>query len=223
MAETYRRMTGQAKNIAILGSTGSIGRSALEVIAASEGRLRAVALSAHHNLARLEEQARAVKPRWIVATDPAAAARHDWSALPKETELLTGAEGVTRVVSDPEVDTVLSAVVGSVGLQGSWAALHAGKTLALANKESLVVAGPLLTRLAAEHHARILPVDSEHSAIFQALQAGRREEVRRVVLTASGGPLRTYTPSDWPKCPSPTPWPIPPGTWARKSAWIRPR
>ena len=88
---------------------------------------------------------------------------------------------------------VVSAIVGSAGLQGTWAALEAGKTVALANKESLVVAGPLVTRLAAEHNARILPVDSEHSAIFQAMQAGRREEVARVVLTASGGPFRTYT------------------------------
>jgi 1-deoxy-D-xylulose-5-phosphate reductoisomerase len=186
-------MTGQAKNVAILGSTGSIGRSTLEVIAASEGRLCAVALTAHRNLAELLAQARAVKPRWIVATDLEAAAGQDWSGLPKETELLRGAEGVARVVAEAEVDTVVSAVVGSAGLQGTWAALEAGKTLALANKESLVVAGPLVTRVAAEHHARILPVDSEHSAIFQALQAGRREEVARVVLTASGGPFRTYT------------------------------
>ena len=126
------------------------------------------------------------------------------------------------MVADPEVDTVVSAVVGSAGLQGTWAALEAGKTVALANKESLVVAGPLVTRLAAKQHARILPVDSEHSAIFQALQAGRREEVRRVVLTASGGPFRTYTAGNWPKCPLPRPWPIPPGTWARKSPSIRP-
>ncbi len=186
-------MTGQAKNVAILGSTGHIGRSTLEVIAASEGSLRAVALTAHRNLTLLKEQARTLKPRWIVATDAAAAAGYDWSGLPKETELLTGADGVARVVADPEVDTVLSAVVGSIGLQWTWAALEAGKTLALANKESLVVAGPLLPRLAAEKHARILPVDSEHGAIFQALQAGRREEVVRVVLTASGGPLRNHT------------------------------
>ena len=152
-----------------------------------------MALTGHRNLALLEAQAKAVKPRWIVATDPAAAARHDWSGLPQQTELLTGLEGVHRVVSDPEVDTVLSAIVGSAGLDGTWAALEAGKTLALANKESLVVAGPLVTRLAGEKKAKILPVDSEHGAIFQALQAGRREEVCRVVLTASGGPFRTYT------------------------------
>ena len=91
------------------------------------------------------------------------------------------------------MDVVVSAIVGSAGLQGTWAALEAGKTVALANKESLVVGGPLVTRLARDRNARILPVDSEHSAVFQALQAGRREEVRRVVLTASGGPFRTFT------------------------------
>ena len=117
---------------------------------------------------------------------------HDWSGLPKETELLTGPEANSQVVAEADVDMVVSAVVGSAGLQGTWAALEAGKTVALANKESLVVAGPLVTRLATEKHARMLPVDSEHSAIFQAFQAGRREEVRRVVLTASGGPFRTF-------------------------------
>ena len=184
-------MIGTARNVVILGSTGSIGRNALEVIAASEGFLRAVALTAHRNLTLLEEQARTIKPRWIVATDPLAAAAHDWSGLPKETELLTGPEGLLRVVAEPQVDTVLSAIVGSAGLQGTWGALEAGKTVALANKESLVMAGPLVTCLARQKQARILPVDSEHSAVFQALLAGRREEVRRVILTASGGPFRT--------------------------------
>jgi 1-deoxy-D-xylulose-5-phosphate reductoisomerase len=108
-------------------------------------------------------------------------------------ELLVGPDAVAKVAAEPEVDVVLSAIVGSAGLRGTWAALEAGKTLALANKESLVVAGPLVTALARENHAQILPVDSEHSAVFQALLAGRREEVRRVVLTASGGPFRKYT------------------------------
>ena len=109
-------------------------------------------------------------------------------------ELLVGPEGVAQLAADPEVDIVVSAIVGSAGLQSTWAALEAGKTVALANKESLVVGGPLVTELARRKNARILPVDSEHSAVFQALQAGRPEEVRRVVLTASGGPFRTLTP-----------------------------
>jgi len=186
-------MTDRVTNVAVLGSTGSIGRSTLEVIAASAGRLRVVALAAHTNTELLEQQAQTVRPRRIVVTDPAAAESHDWSALPREIELLIGPDGVARSVTDQEVDVVVSAIVGSAGLQGTWAALEAGKTVALANKESLVVAGPLVMRLAEENQARLLPVDSEHSAVFQALQAGRREEVRRVVLTASGGPFRTYS------------------------------
>jgi len=186
-------MTTRVTQVAVLGSTGSIGRSTLEVIAASEGTLRAVALSAHSNTSLLAKQARAFRPRRIVVTDPAAAAAHDWSDLPADVELLIGPEALARVVTDPEVDIVVSAIVGSAALRGTWAALEGGKTVALANKESLVVGGPLVTRLAAEKNARLLPVDSEHSAIFQALQAGRREEVSRVVLTASGGPFRTYT------------------------------
>jgi len=186
-------MTSRVTQIAVLGSTGSIGRSTLEVIAASQGTLRAVALTAHRSTQLLEEQARAVRPRTIVVTDPAAAAAHDWSGLPKGVELLVGPEAVAQVATDADVDTVVSAIVGSAGLRGTWAALEAGKTVALANKESLVVGGPLVTRLAAQRNARILPVDSEHSAVFQAMQAGRRDEVSRVVLTASGGPFRTYT------------------------------
>jgi 1-deoxy-D-xylulose-5-phosphate reductoisomerase len=128
-----------------------------------------------------------------VVTDAEAAAREDWSDLPKATELLVGPEAICRVVAGTDVQVVLSAIVGSAGLQGTWAALEAGKTVALANKESLVVGGPLVTRLAKRRQAQILPVDSEHSAIFQALSAGRHEEIRRVVLTASGGPFRTLT------------------------------
>jgi 1-deoxy-D-xylulose-5-phosphate reductoisomerase len=186
-------MTDRVTNIAVLGSTGSIGRSTLEVIAASAGRLRVVGLSAHGNTALLCRQAEAVRPRIVVVTDPLAAARQDWSALPAETELLIGPEVLAQLVTDAEVDIVVSAIVGSAGLRSTWAALEAGKTVALANKESLVVGGPLVTNLAREKNAKILPVDSEHSALFQALQAGRPEEVRRVVLTASGGPFRTFT------------------------------
>ena len=178
------------KRIAVLGSTGSIGTSALEVIAGSDGRLRAVALSAHRRLDRLVGQARQLRPRWIVATDEAAAGEFAWSGLPPETELLIGPQGLLQIAADPEVDLVLAAMVGSAGLPSTWAALEAKKTVALANKETLVMAGPLVTRLADERGATILPVDSEHSAIFQALAAGRRDEVARVVLTASGGPFR---------------------------------
>ena len=186
-------MTDPVTTIAVLGSTGSIGRSALEVIAASGGRLRAVALSANGNTDLLLKQAQAVRPRQIVVTDRAAAARQDWRALPSGVELLTGSESLVRLATDPEVNIVVSAIVGSAGLQSTWAAVDAGKTVALANKESLVVGGPLIMELARRKNAKILPVDSEHSAVFQALQAGRPEEVRRVILTASGGPFRTFS------------------------------
>ncbi|MCX7427110.1 MAG: 1-deoxy-D-xylulose-5-phosphate reductoisomerase [Planctomycetia bacterium] len=186
-------MTDRPTRVAILGSTGSIGRNTLEVIAASRGRLEAVALSAHRNTKLLASQAREFRPRRIVVTDPDAASAQDWSSLPREVELLTGPEAVRTLVTDDEVDIVVSAIVGSAGLLGTWAALEGGKTVALANKESLVMGGPLVTQLARDRHAQILPVDSEHSAVFQALAAGRRSEVRRVVLTASGGPFRTYS------------------------------
>jgi 1-deoxy-D-xylulose-5-phosphate reductoisomerase len=165
----------------------------LEVIEASAGRLRAVALSAHGKLQRLLEQAARLRPRWVVVTDEAAAGEFDWKGLPAETELVTGPQGLARVVAAEEVDIVLAAIVGSAGLRSTWSALEAKKTVALANKEALVMAGPLVMRLAAERGATILPVDSEHSAIFQALQAGRSEEVRRIVLTASGGPFRALS------------------------------
>ena len=185
-------MTPSRTNVAVLGSTGSIGRNTLEVIGASSGRLTAVGLSAHCNLDLLQEQAAEFRPAWIVASDAPSAERKNWS-LPAGVELLSGTDAIERAVSRPEVDVVVTAIVGSAGLRGTWAAVEAGKKIALANKETLVVAGPLVMRLAAQRGATIVPVDSEHSAIFQALQAGRRAEVKRVVLTASGGPFRCHT------------------------------
>ncbi len=187
-------MTTSTKNVAVLGSTGSIGTSALEVIAASEGRLRAVALSANSNFERLVEQARQFQPRWVVAADKAAARRFKWSDLPEGTELVVGPQGLVDVATAEEVDVVLAGIVGSAGLESTWAALETKKTVALANKETLVMAGPLVMQLATERGAAILPVDSEHSAIFQALRAGRAEEVHRILLTASGGPFRGHSP-----------------------------
>ena len=183
-------MSVATKNVAVFGSTGSIGKNALEVIAASEGRLNAVALSAYGKLDLLVEQAREFRPRWVIAADPELAARFDWSALPQGTELLTGPEALAQVAAASEVDVVLAAIVGSAGLRSTWAAIDAKKTVALANKETLVMAGGLVSRLAAKSGSTILPVDSEHSAIFQAMQAGQHNEVQRIVLTASGGPFR---------------------------------
>ncbi|HEY2250588.1 MAG TPA: 1-deoxy-D-xylulose-5-phosphate reductoisomerase, partial [Planctomycetaceae bacterium] len=185
-------MAQSVTNVAVLGSSGSVGRSTLEVIAASQGRLAAVGLSAHGSLNLLEQQAAAVGPRWIVATDAERAAGWTWS-LPRGVELLVGPAALEAAVARPEVDVVVTAIVGAAGLRSTWAALAAGKRVALANKETLVVAGPLVMQLARETGATIIPVDSEHSAIFQCLGAGRRADVQRVVLTASGGPFRRYT------------------------------
>jgi len=187
-------MSARVKNIAVLGSTGSIGRSTLEVVAAGGETLRVVALSANGNTELLLEQAKAFRPRAIAVGDAEAAARQDWSSLPRGIEILTGAEGVARLAAADDVDIVVSAIVGSAGLRGTWAAIEAGKTVALANKESLVVAGPLVMELARHSGAKIIPVDSEHSAVYQAMLAGRRDEISRVVLTASGGPFRDLAP-----------------------------
>jgi 1-deoxy-D-xylulose-5-phosphate reductoisomerase len=131
-----------------------------------------------------------MEPDWVVVADQDYGERFDWSELPPTTRLILGPGGLEQIATADSVDVVVAAIVGSAGLAGAWAAVGAGKTLALANKETLVMAGPLFTAGAARSGARILPVDSEHSAVFQALQAGRREDLGRVILTASGGPFR---------------------------------
>jgi 1-deoxy-D-xylulose-5-phosphate reductoisomerase len=176
--------------VVVLGSTGSIGTSCLDVIAHLEDRLEAWGLSAHSRWEALLEQVERWQPRFVAVTDPDAARQLQSTGLPARTRLLTGNDGIATLVRDPDVDVVVTAIVGAAGLLGTWQALEAGKTLAVANKETLVMAGPLVMELARKHHATVLPVDSEHSAIFQALQAGRPGEVARVVLTASGGPFR---------------------------------
>ncbi|MEO2048979.1 MAG: 1-deoxy-D-xylulose-5-phosphate reductoisomerase [Pirellulales bacterium] len=186
-------MTDQPKQIAVLGSTGSIGSRALEVIAASEGRLRATALSAHSRLDQLLNQAQIHRPRWVVATDQDAAEAFDWSNLPENCQLLIGSNALEEVVAEDQVDLVLAAIVGSAGLASTWRALECAKPVALANKETLVMAGPLMTQLAQDRGVSLLPVDSEHSAIFQALQAGQSAEVHRLLLTSSGGPFRNLS------------------------------
>jgi 1-deoxy-D-xylulose-5-phosphate reductoisomerase len=181
------------RRIAVLGSTGSVGQSALDVVASSRGQFQIVALTAHHRLDELCDQAKRFAPQYLVATDEAAAKHFTWPNLPHSTQVLTGRAGVEKVVRLLEIDVVVAAIVGSAGLTGTWAALDAGKTVALANKETLVMAGPAVMRLAHERGAQILPVDSEHSAVFQAIQCGRRSEVKRIILTASGGPFRSWS------------------------------
>jgi 1-deoxy-D-xylulose-5-phosphate reductoisomerase len=177
------------RRVVVLGSTGSIGTSTLDVVGHLPDRLQAVGLSAHGNTELLLDQVARHRPRWVTLTDAKRAKHFDRTRL-HGTELLEGEDGIRRMVADPETDVVVSAIVGAAGLSGTWAALAAGKTVALANKETLVVAGPLVMRLARERGARLLPVDSEHSAVFQALNGSRAGEVRRIVLTASGGPFR---------------------------------
>jgi 1-deoxy-D-xylulose-5-phosphate reductoisomerase len=186
-------MSGPSRNIVVLGSTGSIGRSTLDVAEAAAGRIHVLGLAANRSCQLLLDQSQRFRPRWTAATDEEQAREFDWRGLPPGTELLFGPAGVARMASDRDVDVVVASVVGSAGLNGAWAAIQAGKTLALANKETLVMGGPLVTRAARERGATILPVDSEHSAVFQALQAGRRQDLKRIILTASGGPFREYS------------------------------
>jgi len=183
--------TPERLRVAVLGSTGSIGRSTLEVIAASGGRFVPHLIAARRSVKPLLEQARRFRPAWVVIVDPQAAAAVDPADLPAGTRLAVGADALDELVADPANDRVVAAIVGAAGLRSTWAAVAAGRTVALANKETLVVAGPLVMRLAARTGATIIPVDSEHAAIHQALCSGRPAEVARILLTASGGPFRT--------------------------------
>lgn len=176
------------QRLTILGSTGSIGRQSLEVIAALG--LSVEALTACRSAKLLEQQARAVHPRLAVLSDEAAAKDLAVRLADTSTHVLGGKEALLEAVTLPDADTVLTSVVGIAGLEPTLAAIEAGKTIALANKETLVCAGSLVTAKAKEHNVRLLPVDSEHSAIFQCLQGCKnREEVERLILTASGGPF----------------------------------
>ncbi|MHC4624076.1 MAG: 1-deoxy-D-xylulose-5-phosphate reductoisomerase [Planctomycetota bacterium] len=178
------------KRIAILGSTGSIGKSALRVIDALGPEYEIVALTARSSVGLLAEQAARYRPKYVAVTNTDCHKGLREAVGDMDVEALAGPESLVEVAELEGVDIVLTAVVGAAGLPAVLAAARKGRTLAIANKEPLVVAGELLTRAAAENGSLILPVDSEHSAIFQAMQAGSREEVSRIVLTSSGGPFR---------------------------------
>lgn len=184
------------RRLAVLGSTGSIGTNCLDVVSHLAGRFEVIGLSAHSRWETLFEQAQEHRPRYVVVTDGASLPRLDRKQLPAGCQLLTGAEGIRTLVTDPDVDVVLTAIVGAAGLTGTVAALEAGKTVAVANKETLVMAGALVVELARKYGGRLLPVDSEHSAIFQALQGSPPDAVERVVLTGSGGPFRGRSRQD---------------------------
>jgi 1-deoxy-D-xylulose-5-phosphate reductoisomerase len=178
------------KRIAILGSTGSIGCNTLEVVAHLGSPYRATALSAGKQIDKLTEQARKFRPTAVGICDDSQAATLRAVAKEIGAKPYFGATGLSEMVARDDVDIILAAIVGAAGLGPVFSAVRAGKTIALANKESLVVAGELLIPEARERGVNILPVDSEHSAIFQAMHAGRLDQVKRVILTASGGPFR---------------------------------
>ena len=179
---------GHAKRVAILGSTGSIGRSALAVVSHLPG-YRVVSLAAGANADLLARQAAEFGAEVVAIADDTQVPRLR-SKLPDGVKVFGGGDGIEAAAVLPQVDVVLVAISGASGLPATIAALRAGKTVALANKESLVMAGGLVTSLAREKGVPLLPVDSEHSAIFQAMAAGKASEVKKVIITASGGPFR---------------------------------
>jgi 1-deoxy-D-xylulose-5-phosphate reductoisomerase len=180
------------KNIAILGSTGSIGVSALDVARRFPDRLRVVALSANSNIDLLYAQAKEFRPRIISVMDKAACLRLE-SWLGKKSGLVTEEEGLLRLCSDKRIDMVLIAISGSGALLPLLSAIQHGKDIALANKESLVMAGDIVMEMASMRKVKIIPIDSEQSAIWQCLEHEDRPRLRTIYLTASGGPLRTMS------------------------------
>lgn len=184
------------RRIAILGSTGSIGTNALRVIEALGSGYSVFALSAHSSVELLAEQARRFKPKYVAITDADNQKRLAELLADLDVEILAGPESLVAIAELAEVDIVLTAVVGAAGLPAVLAAARRGKRLAIANKEPLVMAGELLVKEARASGGEILPVDSEHSAIFQAMQAGRPKEVEKIILTASGGPFREMAIED---------------------------
>lgn len=175
------------KRLALFGSTGSIGTSCLDVVAAHSERLTPRVLTAHRRVKELNTQCLRFQPPLAVVADPEADLS-EWTAT--STEVWKGPSALIRAATLPDVDVVVAGLVGAAGLPPTLAAVRAGKRVAIANKETLVVAGPLVMAEAQASGAELLPVDSEHNAVFQALAAGRREDVKQIILTASGGPFR---------------------------------
>ena len=180
------------KQIAILGSTGSIGTQALQVIEEHSDLYEAYALTANNRVELLIEQARKFMPEAVVIANPDKYNQLKEALADLPVKVYAGEEALCQIVESTPVDVVLTAMVGYAGLRPTMNAIRAGKAIALANKETLVVAGDLINRMVGEYHVPILPVDSEHSAVFQCLE--RDSRVEKVILTASGGPFRTFTP-----------------------------
>ena len=184
------------KNLVLLGSTGSIGVSTLEIVAAYPERFRVLALTGNHNLNALAQQVRRFSPRLVAVPDVERAQILRALVADLDVEVLSGLQGLRACAAIAEADLVVSAITGFAGLEPTLAAIEAGHDVALANKETLVAAGALVTSRARARGLRIYPVDSEHSAIFQALQGQREAQVRRLILTASGGPFYQSPPEE---------------------------
>lgn len=181
------------KSIIILGSTGSIGTNTLDIVRRFPNDFRVVGLTAGSNIEKLEAQIRIFKPLAVAVSTTAAASLLRDRCADLQLEILSGEEGIAQVAAMPGAELVISAIVGAAGLVPTLAAIRSGKHIALANKEPMVMAGKLMQAEARKHGVRIFPVDSEHSAIFQSLEGHRRQDVRRLILTASGGALWTLT------------------------------
>ena len=187
------------KKLAILGSTGSIGTQTLDVVREHPDRFEVYAICAHRSVDKLVEQARDFRPEVVCIADESLYTELKQklqAALGADAEMMkvwAGADAIAEMVTMPSIDIVVAAMVGYAGLRPTMEAIRAGKTIALANKETLVVAGELICALAEQYHAPILPVDSEHSAIFQSLVGEDHSEIEKILLTASGGPFRTWT------------------------------
>ena len=177
------------KRLAVLGSTGSIGVNTLDIAGRFENEFKVMALSAGTNIRLLREQIERFNPKVVSVLNEALANTLKREISPQKTEVLFGVEGLIQIASLPEIDLVVSALVGAAGLIPTISAIKAKKSIALANKESLVMAGKIIIEEARENGVTILPVDSEHSAIFQALVGRSKDEVNRIILTASGGPF----------------------------------
>jgi len=183
-------LTDKKKNIAILGSTGSVGTQTLEVVKGNPELFHAFLLTANSNADLLIQQAVAFNPEYAIICDQSKYLFVKAALSHTKVKVLAGIEAIIEAVTHPNIDIVLTAMVGFAGLEPTIAAIKAGKDIALANKETLVVAGELITGLAKKHNIKILPVDSEHSAIFQCLVGEENNKVEKIILTASGGPFR---------------------------------
>lgn len=186
------------RNIVILGSTGSIGRSCLDVIRAHPGRFRVIGIAAHSNVALLAKQFREFHPENICIVDSNRGKELTSALTGEKAQILCGEADLIKMAGLADAEIIVNAVVGAAGLRASLEAVRCGKILALANKESLVTGGALFRPLIESGSARIVPIDSEHSAVWQVLTSGKRGEVRSIVLTASGGPFRDVPVSEFP-------------------------